>query len=312
MARPIWTGSISFGLVNIPIKLFSATESHRVGFHEFEEGSGERIRYKRVAEGSGHEVEWKKIQKGFAVGKDRYVVLTDEELAAAEPKRTYMIEIERFVALSDIDPVTWDQSYYVAPDGASVVKAYALLREAMGKEGRVAIGRFVMRTKEYVACIRPFEDALALHTLFFADEVRPVKDVVSVPARTSVGERELSMARHLVSSLSGPWEPRRYEDTFREHVLALVKKKDKGQTIEAPATPEKAPKIIDLMAALKATLEGTKRGPKDGRKQGGEKPSRAPEARAQERRGQPRRVPASRRHGRAAVAHAQRGRSQGS
>src|SRR5262245_46322310 len=131
MARPVWTGSISFGLVNIPIKLYAATESHRVGFHELERGSGARIRYKRVAEGSGREVEWKKIQKGFEVGKDRYVVLTDEELEAAEPRKTHTVDIEQFVPLADIDPVTWDQSYYAAPDGAAAAKAYVLLREAM-------------------------------------------------------------------------------------------------------------------------------------------------------------------------------------
>lgn len=259
MARPIWTGAISFGLVNIPIKLFGATESHRVGFHELEEGTGRRIRYKRVAEGSGREVEWKDIQKGFEVGKDRYVVLSDEELEAAAPQKTRAIEIERFVPLAEIDPVAWDQSYYVGPDGPAASKAYVLLREAMKKEKRVAIGTFVMRTKEYVACIRPFEDALALHTLFFADEVREVKDVVSVPARTSVGAKELAMAGQLIGSLSGKWEPARYEDTFRGRVLTLVKKKDKGQVIEAPAEGQATPKIVDLMEALKATLDGSKR-----------------------------------------------------
>jgi DNA end-binding protein Ku len=261
MARPVWTGSISFGLVNIPIKLFGATESHRVGFRELEEGSGRRIRYKRVAEGSGREVEWKHIQKGFEVGKDRYVVLSDDELAAAAPEKTRTIEIERFVPLADIDPVAWDASYYAAPDGAAAGKAYVLLREAMKKEKRVAIGTFVMRTKEYVACIRPFESALALHTLFFADEVRDVKDVVSVPGRASAGARELAMASQLISSLAGKWEPARYEDKFRENVLTLVKKKDKGQIIEAPSDGDgERPKIADLMEALKATLaEGKKK-----------------------------------------------------
>jgi DNA end-binding protein Ku len=264
MARPIWTGAISFGLVNIPIKLFGATESHRVGFRELEEGTGRRIRYKRVAEGSGRQVEWKDIQKGYEVGKDRYVVLTDEELETASPEKTRAIEIERFVPLADIDPVAWDQSYYASPDGTAAGKAYVLLREAMRKEKRVAIGTFVMRTKEYVACIRPLENALALHTLFFADEVRDVKDVVTVPARASVGAKELAMATQLIGSLSGKWEPARYEDTFRERVLTLVKKKDNGQVIEAPADAEKSPKIADLMEALKATLEEGKKLPRRG------------------------------------------------
>jgi DNA end-binding protein Ku len=258
MPRPVWTGSISFGLVNIPIKLVTATESHRVGFHEFEEGSGERIRYKRVAEDSGHEVAWEKIQKGFEVGKDRFVVLTDEELEAAEPERTHSVDIQQFVKLEEIDPVSWDQSYYAAPDGAAATKAYVLLRDAMEKEGRVAVGRFVMRTKEYVVCVRPLGRALALHTMFFGDEVRKATDVVDVPARATASARELSMAGQLIAALSGPWKPEEYEDTFKRSVMELVKKKDRGETLE-PAGAPKAPRIVDLMEALKATLA---KGPK--------------------------------------------------
>jgi DNA end-binding protein Ku len=254
MPRPTWTGSISFGLVNVPIKVFSAIESHRVAFHELEAGTGERIRYKRIAERSGHEVPWAKVEKGFEVAKDRYVVLTDEELEAAEPERTHTVDIEQFVPLADIDPVTWDGSYYLAPDGPSAAKAYVLLRDAMRKEGRVAIGRFVMRTKAYVVCIRPLEDALALHTMFFADEVRAVKDVVDLPRRAAPTAGELALAGRLIDSLSGPWNPRGHEDTFRRSVLALVKKKERGETIEAGAARESSPRIVDLMEALKATL----------------------------------------------------------
>src|ERR1051325_8606474 len=162
MARRVWSGSISFGLVNIPVKLYGATESHRVAFHEFEEGTGQRIHHKRVAERSGHEVPWDKIRKGFEVSKGRFVVLSDEELEAAEPEKTRTIDIEQFVKLDEIDPASWDQTYYVGPDGAAAQKAYALLRQSMADRGRVAIGRFVMRTKEYVVCIRPLENLLAL------------------------------------------------------------------------------------------------------------------------------------------------------
>ena len=253
MPRPVWTGSISFGLVNIPIKLVSATEPHRVGFHEFEEGSGERIRYKRVAEDSGHEVAWQKIQKGFEIDKDRFVVLTDEELKAAEPERTHTVDIQQFVKLTEIDPLSWDQSYYAAPDGAAATKAYVLLRDAMEKEGRVAVGRFVMRTKEYVVCVRPLGKALVLQTMFFGNEVRKATDVVDVPARAEASARELSMAGQLIASLAGPWKPDDYEDTFKRSVMELVKKKDRGETLEAGAAP-KAPRIVDLMEALKATL----------------------------------------------------------
>jgi DNA end-binding protein Ku len=254
MPRPVWTGSISFGLVNVPIRLFSATESHRVAFRELEEGTGERIRYKRIAEGSGHEVPWEHIRRGFAVGKDRFVVLTDEELAAAEPERTHTVDIQQFVPLAEIDPVAWDQTYYLGPDGPSAAKAYALLREAMRKDGRVAIGRFVMRTKEYVVCIRPLGEVLALHTMFFADEVRDPREVVELPKHAAPTASELGLAARLIDSLAGEWNPRAQEDTYRKSVLALVKKKERGETIEVGGEGAKRPKVVDLMEALKATL----------------------------------------------------------
>ena len=254
MPRPVWTGSISFGLVNVPIKLFSATESHRVAFHEFEEGTGQRVRYKRVAEGSGREVPWEKIQKGFEVGKDRFVMLTDDELDAAAPARAHTVDIEQFVPMTEIDPVVWDQTYYAAPDGAAATKAYVLLRDAMRKDGRVAVGRFVMRTKESLVCLRPLEEALALHPLFFADEVRNVKDVVQLPRRAAASASEITLARRLIESLSGSWDARRYEDTYRKSILAVVKKKERGETIETGGSNER-PKVVDLMEALKKTLD---------------------------------------------------------
>ena len=265
MPRPIWTGSISFGLVNVPIKLFSATESHRVAFHELEAGTGERVRYKRVAEGSGHEVPWEKIQKGFEVGKDRFVVLTDDELAAAAPARTHTVDIEQFVSMTEIDPVAWDQTYYAAPDGISATKAYVLLRDAMRKDGRVAVGRFVMRTKESLVCLRPLEDALALHTMFFADEVRDVKEIVQLPRHAAASAAELTLAARLIDSLSAKWDARRYEDTYRKSILAVVKKKERGETIETGAAKER-PKIVDLMEALKETLATSASGASRGKR----------------------------------------------
>jgi DNA end-binding protein Ku len=259
MPRSIWSGSISFGLVNIPINLMSATESHRVGFHEFEHGTKSRIRYRRVSESSGREVPWEKIEKGFEVAKGRYVILSDEELEAAEPRKSHTIDVERFVPLGEIDPVNWAQTYYVAPDGASAGKAYGLLRQAMDKQARVAIGRFVMRTKEYVVCVRPMGDILALHTMYFPDEVRSTKEL-DVPRKAHVGKQELALAEQLITSLSGPWDPTEFKDTFKQRVMELVRKKDKGQDIAvAPAEKEDGGKVIDLMAALKATLaQGTK------------------------------------------------------
>jgi DNA end-binding protein Ku len=257
MARPVWSGSISFGLVNIPVKLYGATESHRVAFHEFEVGTGERIHHKRVSGKSGHEVPWDKIQKGFEVSKGRFVVLTEEELEAAEPEKTRTIDIEQFVTLEEIDPASWDQTYYVGPDGAAAQKAYALLRQSMADKGRVAIGRFVMRTKEYVVCIRPLENVLALQTMFFPDEVRSTKIVGDVPRKAAVGSRELTMAGQLIDSLSGKWDAARYEDTHTKRVMALVRKKDQGKEILAPEAEDTGTgKVVDLMEALKATLAG--------------------------------------------------------
>ena len=256
MARPVWSGSISFGLVNIPVKLYGA-ESHRVAFHEFEEGTGERIHHKRVAGKSGHEVPWDKIQKGFEVGKGRFVVLSDEELEAAEPEKTRTIDIEQFVTLEEIDPASWDQTYYVGPDGAAAQKAYALLRQSMADKRRVAIGRFVMRTKEYVVCIRPLENVLALQTMFFPDEVRSPKIVGDVPRKAAVGARELAMAGQLIDSLSSKWDAARYEDTHTKRVMALVRKKDQGKEIVIPESEDASGgKVVDLMEALKATLAG--------------------------------------------------------
>ena len=255
MARSLWTGSISFGLVNVPIRLYSAIESHRVAFHELDRTTKQRIHYRRVVDGSSDDIPWERIEKGFEVNKGHYVVLTDDELKAAAPRKTDTIEIEQFVPLADIDPVNWDAMYYVGPDGAAAGKAYGLLREAMHERGRVAIGRFVMRTKEYVACIRPFDKVLALHTMFFPDEVRNPKDLDAVPERVSVGKQELALAGQLIDALAGPFKPETYQDTFRARVMELVRKKNKGQEITAAEAPEKSPgKVLDLMAALKATL----------------------------------------------------------
>jgi DNA end-binding protein Ku len=259
MPRPIWSGSISFGLVNIPVKLFSATQSHRVAFHEFEEGTGQRIRHKRVAEKSGREVPYEKIVKGFSMPKGRVVVLSNDEIDAAEPHKSRTVDIEQFVQLDEIDPITWDASYYVAPDGEGAARAYALLRQAMEDRKRVAIGRFVMRTKEYLVCLRPLGHALCMETMFFADEVRDINDVAAIPKNTRVGGRELEMAGHLIDGLTRPWNPSKFTDSYRDRVMKIVAKKSKGQEIQAVAEGEEPAEVIDLMSALRATLEGNKR-----------------------------------------------------
>jgi DNA end-binding protein Ku len=251
--------------VNIPVKLYSATESHRVAFHEFEDGTGQRIRHKRVAEKSGREVPYQKIVKGFSMPKGKVVVLTNDEIDAAEPHKSRTVDIEQFVQLDEIDPITWDASYYVGPDGEGAARAYALLRQAMEDRKRVAIGRFVMRTKEYLVCLRPLGNALCMETMFFADEVRDINDVPGIPGNTQkrntrVGGRELAMAGQLIDGLTRPWNPSKFTDSYRDRVMKIVARKSKGQEIEPVAEGEEPAEVVDLMAALRATLDAHKGG----------------------------------------------------
>src|SRR5687767_139411 len=220
MPRSIWTGSISFGLVNIPVRLYTATQSHDIGFHQFQRGTGQRVRYKRVAERTGREVEFQDIVKGYELKKGRFVMIEPDELEAAEPKKTRTIEIEEFVVLDEIDPIVWDHTYFVAPDdSAASQKAYALLRAAMEETGKVGIGRFVMREKEYLVTVRPLAKGLALETMYFADEIRKQDEVPNLPARRELPRKELELAKQLIGSLTGTWEHRRYKDTFRDRVM---------------------------------------------------------------------------------------------
>ena len=252
MPRAIWSGSISFGLVNVPVGLYSATESKDVRFHEFDGDSGRRIRHERVAEGTDKEVDYDDIVKGYEVGHDKYVMLTKEELESVEPGRSRSIDVESFVSLHEIDPVYYDKSYYLAPkDGGE--KAYALLRAAMEHSERVAIGRFVMRSKQHLAAIRPSGSVLILETLFFGDEVRPLRDL-DLPKRTKVPERELRIAEQLIDALTVDFDPAACTDTYRERVLDLIEAKAKGEEIVVERDDKSAAPVTDLMAALEASL----------------------------------------------------------
>jgi DNA end-binding protein Ku len=259
MARAIWTGAISFGLVTVPVGLFSATEQRDVRFRQLQRGTGSRIRYRRVAEASGEEVEYGDIVKGYELEDGGYVVLTPEELEAVEPGRTRMIDVHDFVDLSDIDPVYYEKTYYLAPRDETARRPYALLRQAMLDAGRIAIGTFVMRTKQYLAAIRPQEDLLVLETMFFPDEVRnPVRELDELPVDVKLVERELGMARQLVETLSTTWQPQSYHDTYRERVLALIEQKRQGRDVVAVPRPEPSADVVDLMAALRASVDAAK------------------------------------------------------
>lgn len=252
MPRATWTGSIAFGLVNVPIEIFPATEDKAVRFNEFEAATGERIRHRRVAGDSDREVPMRDIVKAYEVTKGEYVKVEAEELEAVQPGRSHTIEVEDFVDLDEIDPVYFRRSYYVTPKDTGR-RAYWLLHAAMAEAGRVAIGRFVMRTKEYLVAVRPTDLGLILETMYFADEVRDPADL-NFGEPTQPAERELETALRLVDSLTTEWEPAVYADTYREQVLELIERKAKGEEIVATGEREPAP-VSDLMAALEASVQ---------------------------------------------------------
>ena len=259
MPRAIWSGSISFGLVNVPVRLHSATQSKDVHFNQFERDSGERIRQKRVAEDSGREVEYDDIVKGYEISKGRYVMVEPEELESVDPESSRTIDIEDFIDFTEIDPIHFEKTYFLEPEDTQGAKrAYALLREAMSASGRVAVGRFVMRTKQYLATIRPVDNVLFLETMFFPDEVRDPKDLDNVPGKIELSDRERKVAKQLVESLTNDWDPDRYHDTYREAVLDLVKRKDKGEDVVVEKPKHEAAPVTDLLAALEASINEAK------------------------------------------------------
>jgi DNA end-binding protein Ku len=310
MAKAVWSGSLSFGLVNIPVRLYNATSPKDVRFHQFQRGTGRRIRYRRVTDGveeerrwleppdqlrtgvaptdagpvneraeeaailseptvtsppsmpRGSEVAYEDVVKGFEIDRDRYVMVSPDELRALEPERSQTIEIEGFVDLPEIDAVFFEKSYYMAPQrGVGAERPYGLLLEALRRSNRVGIARFVMRTKEYLAAIRPMDGIVGLETLFYADEIRAVETLDNVPQPADVPERELAMAEQFIDLLGMPWEPTRYRDTYRERILELLRQRAEQEgvveeeTVETPAAPGAVP---DLMAALKASVEAAK------------------------------------------------------
>src|SRR5829696_8664072 len=224
MARAIWSGSISFGLLNVPVKLYSAVSKQTVRFKELREGDGARIRHKRVAESDGKEVPYEKIVKGYEYAPDQYVVLTKEELAELEPQRTRAIEIQDFVDLDDIDPIYFEQPYFLGPDKGAE-RAYALLVQAMKDARKVAIARFVLRNKEHLAAIRPMDDVLTMATMRFHDEVTDPDDLggdVFEDKPKKPDKRELNMAKSLIESLSTDFQADKYRDEYREELLNLL------------------------------------------------------------------------------------------
>ena len=262
MPRAIWSGSISFGLVNVPVKLYSAVHS-RDCRSTSREGTNARVRNKRVSEKTGKEVEYEDIVKGYEVEKGHYVMVEPDELAEFNPRATRTIDIEDFVALGDIDPIYYDNTYYLAPeDSEGARKAYAVLLKAMEDQGKVAIGRLVMRNKQYLAAIRPLDGALAVSTMRFHDEVMSPSEIDAIPTGRSAPRAqpsEVKMAGQIIDSMSREWDPKRYEDTYRVQVLDFLKKKAAGEDIVVEEEPEEQAKVVDLMAALEASLDAAKK-----------------------------------------------------
>jgi DNA end-binding protein Ku len=287
MPRAIWSGALTFGLVNVPVKLFTAVTQKEVHFHMLHAKDGARIRMKRFCSAEDREVPFEEIVKGFELAKERYVTIAPEELDALDPKATRTIEIRDFVELSQIDPIYYDRTYYLVPD-KTAAKAYRLLLDAMRSTGKVAMATFVLRTRESLCCVRPIEDALAISTMNRADEVVPVS-ALELPRGAQPSERELRMAEQLVESLAAPFEPERYPDVHRERVLALVEKKAAGEVIEPPAAEEAPGRVVSLADALSASLTAARRRGDEG----------APEAAAAPARG-------ARRHAAAAAARTAR------
>ena len=260
MARAIWSGSISFGLLNVPVKLYSAVSRRQISFRELRESDKSRVRHKRVAEADGEEVSYDDIVKGYELAPEQYVVFSRDELDELDPKKTKAIEVEEFVDLDDIDPIYFVQPYYVGPEQGAE-RAYALLVKAMTDERKVAISRFVLRNKEHLAALRPMGDALTLTTMRFADEIVPpeeldgvIPDDVEPPKR-----KELDMAKQLVGSLTSDFDPDQFRDEYREELLSMIERKAQGEEVVAAVSDEPTPtKAPDLMAALEESLAAVK------------------------------------------------------
>jgi len=282
MPRAIWSGAISFGLVNIPVKLYSAVSRKTVRFNQLDAESGQRIRQQRVNPETGEEVPYEQIVKGYEISPDQYVTISNEELDALEPQKTRTIDIEQFVDLEQIDPIYYDHPYYLAPDkGAG--KAYKLLLDAMEQADKVGIARVVIRSKENLVALRSYNGALTMETMLFPDEVvepSSIEDLSAVDGDVKTTKRELDMAKQLIESLSGDFDPSGFRDEYRDRVLDLIERKAAGETITVEAPEPERKEVPDLMAALEASIASSKSPPKKSRASNGSGASKKKKAAA--------------------------------
>ena len=263
MPQQVWRGSISFGLVNIGVKAFSATRDQKVHFHQIDRNTGSRIGYDKVAKSTGEKVASSDISLGYEIDSGRYVTFDPEEIAAMRPRATKMVEISDFVDLESIDPIFYEKTYWLVPTDEGAEKAYALLATAMEDQQRVGIGMVVMRNKQHLAAIRPLDGALAMSTMRFADEVVDRETLPGIPDEVSPSAKELELATEIITSLATEWDPEQYHDSYTAELRALIEQKAAGDEITEEAGAEEAPDaaVVDLMAALQASVKAAKARP---------------------------------------------------
>jgi DNA end-binding protein Ku len=278
MARSIWTGTVSFGLVNVPVKAYTASHDHEVHFHQLDKKTGARVRYQKVSEKTDKVLDADDIELGYEVRKGEYVTFDRDELDAMQPESTRTLEVSDFVELADIDPIYYERTYWLAPDGDAATRAYRLLLAVMEDEGRVGIGTVVMRNKQYLAAIRPLDGALAMSTMRFADEVVPKSEISGIPRRGKADAKEVKLAKQIVDALTTEWNPAAYKDTYTDELRAVIRRKAKGETVtsEEPRE-ERTADVIDLMAALQRSVDDAKSGRKS---TGGAKSSKSSSSRS--------------------------------
>lgn len=279
MARSIWKGSITFGLVNIPVGLYSAEKREEtVSFHMLDRRNMARLRYKRVNEETGKEVPWEETVRGYEIEGGKHVVISDEDLARASPEKTQTVDILDFVEAGDISPLFFDKPYYLAPEKKGA-KSYALLRETLRRTNKVGIAKVVIRTKQYLAAVLVQDDAIVLNVLRFAHELRDASELDLPAGKEGVSERELDMAERLVEGMVSDWEPEKYRDDYYKDLKKLIKERiEAGQFEESPEAPpapkpERGGQVVDLMALLKRSVE-EKPGRKPAKKAAAKKPAR--------------------------------------
>ncbi|MDT9686822.1 Ku protein [Streptomyces sp. P9(2023)] len=255
MARPVWSGTLTFGLVSVPVGLYTATDSHTIHFHQLERCTSDRVRNRRVNERTGEEVALEDIVKGFDTG-DEYVLVEPEELEEIAPGRAKAREITGFVDLDAVDPIFFDRTYYLGPRGDEHGKVYRLLEQAMSRANRAGIATFVMRQHEYLVAVKAEQGLLTCHTLHWADEIRgPHEEIATLPGRLKTEAKERKMAEQLIEALSIDWDPEEYHDTFQEKAAALIKAKQAGETVEKAEPAAESTNVVDLMEVLRRSVE---------------------------------------------------------